>query len=100
MVSAKSFVRDEKFRVDLRKATQKRQRKFKKTGFDTLLPDGRSKPVPSDYTVVYGIMRHRYVKTGVISIPFFSKVSLRSVAERIRLMGYTVEVHLVERVTE
>ena len=100
VVSAELFVRDEKFRVDLRKATQKRQRKFKKTGFDTLLPDGRSKPVPSDYTVVYGIMRHRYVKTGVISIPFFSKVSLRSVAERIRLMGYTVEVHLVERVTE
>jgi len=100
VVSAESFVRDEKFRADLRKATRKRQRQFKKTGFDKLLPDGRSNPVPSDYTVVYGIMRDRYRKTGVISIPFFSKVSLRGVAERIQLMGYTVEVHLVERATE
>ena len=39
-----------------------------------------------------------YRKTGQISIPFFSKVSLRGVAERIQLMGYTVQVHLVERV--
>lgn len=99
VVSAEAFTLDEKFRIDLRKQTQKRQKKFKKSGFDTLLPDGRSKPVPSDYCIVYGIMRDRYKKSGLISIPFFSKVSLRAVAERIKLMGYTVEVHLVERKT-
>jgi uncharacterized protein (TIGR04141 family) len=98
-VSAESFVRDEKFRVDLRKAAIKRQnKKPKKQGFETLLPDGRSKPVPTDFTVVFGIMRNRYQKSGELSLPFFSKVSLRAVADRIGLMGFPLEVHLVERV--
>lgn len=97
VVSAESFVRDEKFRIDLRSAVKKRQKRFKKTGFDVILPDGRSKPIPTDYTVVFGIMRNRYKKSGTVSIPFFSKVSLRAVADRIQLMGFPVEVHLVER---
>ncbi|NEW95685.1 DUF6119 family protein [Rhodopseudomonas sp. BR0G17] len=98
VVSAESFVRDEKFRIDLRKEVKKRQMKSKKTGFDAILPDGRSKPVPSEFTVVFGIMRDRSKKSGVVSIPFFSKVSLRAVADRIQLMGFQVEIHLVERV--
>ena len=85
VVSAESFVRDEKT-------------KSNKTGFDTILPDGRSKPVPSEFTVVFGIMRDRYKKSGIVSIPFFSKVSLRAIADRIQLMGFPVEVHLVEKV--
>jgi uncharacterized protein (TIGR04141 family) len=98
IVSAESFVRDEKFRVDLRKAAIKRQkRKPKKNGFEKLLPDGRAKPVPSDYAVVFGIMRNRYKKSGSLGIPFFSKVSLRAIADRISLMGFPLEVHLVER---
>lgn len=97
VVAAESFVRDEKFRIDLRKEVQKRQRKFKKTGFDALLPDGRSKPSPANYAVVFGIMRHRHKRAGTLTLPFFSKVSLRNVAERIQLMGFGVEVHLVER---
>jgi uncharacterized protein (TIGR04141 family) len=97
VVSAESFIRDEKFRIDLRKEVKKRQTKHKKTGFDTILPDGRSKPIPSEFTVVFGIMRDRYKKSGVVSIPFFSKVSLRAIADRIQLMGFPVEVHLVEK---
>jgi uncharacterized protein (TIGR04141 family) len=97
VVSAESFVRDEKFRIDLRKAVQARQRKHKRVGFDSLIPDGRSKPVPADYTVVFGIMRRRYVRTGTLSLPFFSKVSVMSVASRIQLMGFAVEVHLIEK---
>jgi len=46
---------------------------------------------------VFGIMRDRYKKSGVVSIPFFSKVSLRAIADRIQLMGFPVEVHLVEK---
>jgi uncharacterized protein (TIGR04141 family) len=97
VVSAESFVRDEKFRIDLRKEVRKRQTKASKAGFDALLPDGRSKPVPSEFTVVFGVMRDRYKKSGEISLPFFSKVSLRAVADRIQLMGFPVEIHLVER---
>lgn len=88
VVSAESFIRDEKFRIDLRKEVRKRQTQSKKTGFDAILPDGRSKPVPGEYTVVFGIMRDRYMRSGTISLPFFSKVSLRSIADRIQLMGF------------
>ncbi|MCC8957830.1 TIGR04141 family sporadically distributed protein [Bradyrhizobium sp. Pear77] len=97
VVSAESFVRDEQFRIELRKEVKKRQAKSKKAGFDVILPDGRSKPVPSEFTVVFGIMRDRYKKSGTVSLPFFSKVSLRAIAGRIELMGFPVEVHLVER---
>ncbi|WP_027515536.1 DUF6119 family protein [Bradyrhizobium sp. WSM1417] len=64
VVSAESFVRDQKFGV-------------------AILPDGRSKPIPSEFTVVFGIMRDRYKKSGTLSIPFFSKVSPRAVADRV-----------------
>lgn len=97
LVSAECFVRDEKFRKDLRDAAIKRQKKFKKAGFEKLLPDGRSRPIPSEYTVVFGIMRSPYKKSGSLSVPFFSKVSLRAIADRVRLMGFGVEVHLVEK---
>ncbi|AGS25268.1 hypothetical protein REMIM1_PE00178 (plasmid) [Rhizobium etli bv. mimosae str. Mim1] len=97
VVAAESFVRDEKFRKDLRAAAEKRQKKAKKTGFETCLPDGRSRPVASEYTVVYGIMRHKYKSSGKLGLPFFSKVSLRPVAQRIELMGFPVEIHLIEK---
>lgn len=96
-VSAEAFVRDEKFRRDFRNAACCRQRKARKSGFHKLLPDGRSKPIPADFTVVYGIMRGRYKKSGNLGLPFFSKVSLRAIADRIELMGYRVEVHLIEK---
>jgi uncharacterized protein (TIGR04141 family) len=97
VVSAEAFVRDAKFRKDFRAVVKKREKKSKKQGFEKLLPDGRSKPTPSDYTVVYGIMRSPYKKSGALGIPFFSKISLRAIVERIRLMGFNVEVHLVEK---
>jgi len=97
VVSAEAFVRDEKFRKDFRAAAKRRQKKFKKSGFDKLLPDGRSRPNPSDFTVVFGIMRSRYKKSSTLGIPFFSKISLRAIANHIELMGFKVEVHLVEK---
>jgi uncharacterized protein (TIGR04141 family) len=97
VVAAEAFIRDEKFRKDLRAAAKRRQRKFKKSGFEKLIPDGRSKPMPSDFGVVFGIMRSRYRKSATLGIPFFSKISLRAVADRIELMGYKVEVHLIEK---
>jgi uncharacterized protein (TIGR04141 family) len=41
-------------------------------------------------------MREPYKKSGTLGLPFFSKVSLRALVDRIRLMGYGVEVHLIE----
>jgi uncharacterized protein (TIGR04141 family) len=47
--------------------------------------------------MIYGIMRKRYWKSGILTILFFSKISLRAAIERVRLMGFNVEVHLVEK---
>jgi uncharacterized protein (TIGR04141 family) len=97
VVAAESFVRDEKFRKAVRDNAIKRQKSAKKAGFESLLPDGRSKPTPSDYKVIYGIMRHPYKASNKLGLPFFSKVSLRAAANRLALMGYAVEVHLIEK---
>lgn len=98
MVSAESFVRDDVFRKSIRDMAIKRQKKAGKKRFEALLPDGRSKPVATEYKVIYGIMRHPYQRTKKLGLPFFSKVSVRAAANRIQLMGYTVEVHLIEKV--
>ena len=98
VVSAESFVRDPKFRSDLRREAIARQKAGKKTDFEKLLPDGRSKPNPEDYSVVFGIMRARNMRTKLLTLPFFSKVSLRPIAARLTLMGFPVELHLIEKV--
>ncbi|MEV4935717.1 DUF6119 family protein [Sphingobium sp. LSP13-1-1.1] len=97
LVSAEAFVSDEVYRKGFRTATQKRERKFSKQGFAALLPDGRTKPVPGDYTVVFGVMRRPYAASGRVGLPFFSKVALRAAAERISRMGFPVELHLIQK---
>lgn len=97
VVASESFIRDDTFRQSMRKSAIARQKKAGKSNFEKLLPDGRSKPVPSDYKVIYGIMRHPYQRSKKLGLPFFSKVSLRAAASRIDLMGFTVEVHLIEK---
>ena len=97
LVSAEAFVRDADYRGHLRNAVKKRQKKANKEGFDTLLPTRRNRPAPAEYSVVFGIMRSRYARKGTLGLPFFSKVSLRSVAARIDSMGYPVQVHLIEK---
>lgn len=97
LVSAEAFVSDEIFRKGFRRETKKRETKFGKRGFAMLIPDGRSKPVPGEYTVVFGVMRHRYAASGKLGLPFFSKVALRSAADRISRMGYSVELHLIDK---
>jgi uncharacterized protein (TIGR04141 family) len=97
LVSAEAFFSDEAFRRGFRKAAAQREKRFGKQGFIGLLPDGRSKLNPSNFTIVFGVMRHPYVASGQLGLPFFSKVALRSVAERISRMGFPVELHLIEK---
>jgi uncharacterized protein (TIGR04141 family) len=66
IVSAEAFVGDGKYRRDFREAVKRRQRRARISGFEKLLPDDRSRPNPSDFTVVFGIMRARYKKSGVL----------------------------------
>ncbi|WP_200906896.1 DUF6119 family protein [Paracidovorax avenae] len=98
LVSAESFVRDPKFRRDLRDEVKSRQLKYRKSGFEMVLPDGRTRVDPGKYKVIFGVIRSRNQRTKILTIPFFSKVSLRPVVDRILLMGFKVEVHLIEKI--
>ena len=97
LVSIESFVRDPDYRGALRTAVQRRQRQHNRQGFDALLPNRRNRPVPAQFPVIYGIMRKPNARSGALGLPFFSKVSLRSVASRIDSMGFPVEVHLIRK---
>jgi uncharacterized protein (TIGR04141 family) len=97
LVSTESFVRDAGFRTAFRKAVTAREKQYGKSGFLALIPDGRTKPEPADFTIVYGVMRHPKVRTKSLALPFFSKIALRAVAERLDLMGFKVELHLIKK---
>lgn len=98
LVSTESFVRDAGFRTAFRKAIVLREKLYAKTGFLALIPDGRGRPSPSDFTIVYGVMRHPNARTKSLALPFFSKIALRAVAQRLNLMGFKVELHLIAKV--
>jgi hypothetical protein len=46
---------------------------------------------------LYGIMRRKNRASNKLDLPFFSKFSLRPAAERLTMLGYKVEVHLIEK---
>jgi uncharacterized protein (TIGR04141 family) len=56
------------------------------------------KVVPTQFPIIFGVMRHPYAASGGLGLPFFSKVALRAVAERLGLMGFGVELHLIRKV--
>jgi len=97
VVSAEAYLNDLKFRKDLNLEIKNRQKKYKKAGFDTLLPRANGTLDVSKITVIFGIMRAPYVKTSRAGLPFFSKVSFKPVAQTIESMGYKVEIHLIEK---
>jgi len=98
LVSAESFISDEVFRKSMRGSAIKRQKGCKKSkNLIYCFQMAAQKVTPADYKVVFGIMRHPYQRSKQLGLPFFSKVSLRAVANRIQLMGYAVEVHLIEK---
>lgn len=92
LVSANGFINDETFRDKLRQCVSSQGG----TAFLPLLPDKGDTVVSSEYTVVYGIMRKPY-KNGSLGIPFFSKVSFRSVATQLKNMGFQVKVNLIKK---
>lgn len=91
VVSADSFVGDGTFRKKLRSVV-----KSEKAGFETLLPKASERVVREDYTIVYGIMRQPYAN-GTTGLPFFSKVSLQSAVQRLRVLGFSVAIELIEK---
>jgi uncharacterized protein (TIGR04141 family) len=96
LVSAETLKRDSVFRNGFRRVARTREHEHTRTGFVAQLPTG-ARIVPSNYTVVYGVLKKRGTRSGNLDIPFFSKVALRAAADRISLMGYNVELHLIEK---
>lgn len=97
LVSAESLRRDSAFRKGFRRVTKERETLYSRSGFAAQLPTG-TKITPAKYTVVYGVLKKRGKKSGSIGLPFFSKVALRAAANRISMMGYQVELHLIEKI--
>jgi uncharacterized protein (TIGR04141 family) len=91
---------DATFRNGVRRQARRREREIPiKAGFEELLPPGRQGRVDTTaYTVIYGILRRRNLRTATLDIPFFSKVSLQAPASLLAKYGYGVEMHLIEKV--
>src|SRR5206468_3991989 len=89
VVAGELFVSDVSFRKKLRDEIRKRERKYGKAGFVSLVPEARI-PRPADRgdTIVYGILRRRLKASQKLDLPFFSKISLRPAAQRLRMLGY------------
>ncbi|MBO1041984.1 DUF6119 family protein [Brucella pituitosa] len=100
VTSCDALMSDARFRNGVRRQARLRQAALPvKEGFENLLPPGRQGRVDtSAYTVVYGILRDRYQLSRRLDIPFFSKVSLQAPAALLAKFGYSVEVHLIEKV--
>ncbi|GGX08633.1 DUF6119 family protein [Undibacterium macrobrachii] len=96
LVSAQSFRLDSKFRKDARREAGKRETKHARSGFVNLLPKVANIN-PSDFTIVYGVLKKMNARTKKLNIPFFSKVALRGVVEQLTMMGYKTELHLIEK---
>lgn len=95
VVSAEAFVSDGEFRRKLKDTVAATKGG---SAFIGTLPDGRKREVDrGEYTVVYGIMRHRYVD-GSIGIPFFSKVSFMAACDRLRRTGMNIRKEIIEKI--
>ena len=90
-VSVEAFVSDPGFRKKLRAKV-----KSLGPGFKSYLPKATQRVARDDYSVVYGIMRKPY-SDGSLGLPFFSKVILQAVAERIGQFGIPVAIELIEK---
>jgi uncharacterized protein (TIGR04141 family) len=98
VVAGELFVSDVSFRRKLRVEIRKREKKYNKRGFVALVPEARiPRPEERGDTIIYGILRRKLKGSGRLDLPFFSKVSLRPAAQRLTMLGYKVELHLIEK---
>jgi uncharacterized protein (TIGR04141 family) len=98
VVAGELFVSDVSFRTKLRAEIRKREKKYGRTGFVSLIPEARiPRPSSRGDTIIYGILRHKLKGSRKLDLPFFSKVSLRPAVQRLTMLGYRVELHLIEK---
>lgn len=97
LVSAELLRRDSEFRKEFRRVTADREKIYSRSGFVAQLPTA-TKITPSKYTIVYGVLKPRQKLSKIMNLPFFSKVTLRVAADRLAMMGFKVELHLIEKI--
>lgn len=78
-VAAEAFISDADFREKLNK----------KLPSNACLLDPKTRPNPSDYTVVYAIATTKNIPN---ELPFFSKVTLKNALKTLRALNYKVEL--------
>ena len=101
VVAGELFVSDFSFRKKLRLEIRKRERRYGKSGFVALIPEARTpRPDQRRDTIVYGVLRRRLNSSHRLDLPFFSKISLRPAAQRLNMLGYKVELHLIEKLVQ
>lgn len=87
-VFTEAFLNDAKVRRDLGKIVKETKPEW---NFNFSSISDRSQ-----YTVVFGIMRVPYVN-GTADLPFFSKVSLRTSAEKIKTLGMNIAIEIIQK---
>ncbi len=85
VVSAEAFVRDKKYRKELKSAIGNLD-----GGIAQTLSDVRMRPNTPDFKIVYAVMRKPY-RNGEMGLPFFSKVVLNNAVRRLEDLGFSVE---------
>lgn len=85
VVSGELFVQDEGFRRKLNKKLPRGRR----------LADPRTRPVASEYEIVFGIVSK---SLNPLNLPFFSKVTMRNARQRLEGYGYKVSKKKIQQV--
>lgn len=96
LVSAEALVRDRTARLGFRRAIRDREAQYARGSFRQLAP--RAERMDADqYPIVFGVMRKPGMRSGRLDLPFFSKVALLATTRRLHLMGFNVQLHLIQK---
>ncbi|QRN94909.1 TIGR04141 family sporadically distributed protein [Archangium violaceum] len=91
VVSAETFLSDEKFRKDVKKAVEK-----KNPALAQLLGNPKDRPDPNQYEVVFAVIAPPTKEKWPQALPFFSQLNLDRTATRLKLLGFRVALHRID----
>jgi len=95
-VAAEALIRDRSAREGFRRAVRARERRYGRGGFLALAPLA-TRMDPVSYPIVFGVMRKPAKRSRSLDLSFFAKVALHATTRRLNLMGFTVQLHLIEK---
>jgi len=95
-VSAEALVRDRAARLGFRRVVRDREAQYGRANFRQLAPRPERMDA-AQYPIVFGVMRRPGKLSGTVDLPFFSKVALLATTRRLQLMGFSVQLHLIQK---